>query len=41
MEARRTYEPWDSPRLVLDSGRAMDESVREAILYIEAHVPIR
>jgi len=34
-EAQRLYEPWDSPRLILDSSRLLDDLLQEAISYVE------
>lgn len=35
VEARRSlYDPWDQPRLVLDSVRPFDEMVAEAVAYV-------
>ena len=35
-EARHLYEPWDSPRLVLDSTAGVDELMTAAIDYVES-----
>jgi predicted kinase len=33
-EARRLYDPWDTPRLELDSTQPLDDLVRAAIAYV-------